>query len=111
MDLLIDILSQEDFLFEGVSDLSYVAGGSPGVDEAVRRYAADVGADFYMLKPYHLLDKSIQFSNKFYFIRNKQVMDNADFMILIRDVAEADEVESAIQYCVRRNKPHKVIEV
>jgi hypothetical protein len=94
----------------GKGSLSLVAGDSPGVDEAVREYATATDSDLYVLKPYHMLDKSTQFSNKFYFIRNKQIMDNADHMLFIRDILEEDEVVKAIHYCQRVKKSYVIME-
>jgi hypothetical protein len=90
---------------------TFISGAADGVDEAVRFYCKEANHDHVRLKPYHMLDKHVEFSAKYYFKRNKQIMDNSDFMILLHDPIKDDEVISAWHYTKSRDIPYKMIEV
>ena len=94
---------------EGVSTncTTFLAGGALGVDTAVRDYARGAGLDFVMFKPYHLLDRTEGFNAKFFYTRNRQILDNSDEVLIFWD-GEEDEVQAAIHYCDRKGKEYHV---
>ena len=82
-----------------------ISGGSRGVDSIVQDYAEAEGLDFVLFKPYHLIDNKVEFTPRFFFTRNKQIVDNSDF-VLIMTSGEESGCRSIIRYCQKRNKPY-----
>ena len=75
----------DERLAEILSDLmdekpTIISGGAIGVDSMAKRFAKKFGLDFVEFNPYFKLDKSAQFTPKHFFIRNKQIVYNADIV-------------------------------
>lgn len=86
-----------------------LSGGAKGVDQLSKKYAEAHGIDFIEFLPYHLLD-NIPFSSKYFFIRNKQMIDNADKVLVFWD-GKSKGTEYGIKYTQKKTKPIMVIKV
>ena len=87
--------------------LTILSGGAKGVDQLSRKYSEANGIDFVEFLPYHLLD-NVPFSSKYFFIRNKQMIDNADKVLIIWD-GKSKGTEYGIKYSQKKNKPVMII--
>jgi hypothetical protein len=86
----------------------FISGGAKGVDQISKEYAKTHGYDFIEFLPYHLLDPSAEFSSKYFFIRSKQIIDNADKVLAIWD-GKSKGTEYSIKYSQKRGIPVMVI--
>lgn len=86
----------------------FISGGAKGVDQISREYAKNHGYDFIEFLPYHLLDPSTEFSSKYFFIRTKQIIDNADKVLAIWD-GKSKGTEYSIKYSQKKKIPVMVI--
>lgn len=87
--------------------ITIIAGGAKGVDQLAKAYANSHGLDFVEFLPYHLLDK-VPFSSKYFFIRNKQMIDNADKVLVFWD-GKSKGTEYGIKYSQKIAIPVMVI--
>lgn len=81
--------------------ITILSGGAKGVDSMAKEYAGLRGYDFIMFKPYHLLDNRVKFEPKYFFARNRQIVDNADLVIAIWD-GESRGTKHTIDYAKKR---------
>lgn len=102
MDLLLG--AAEDFPRVDV----LLSGGQVGVDRIVESYARDNEIPFILFKPYGLLDNKAAHSTRHYFIRNKQMVDNSDWIIAFSDGVDAG-TEDVINYARKRGKALTII--
>lgn len=87
--------------------ITIIAGGAKGVDQLAKTYAVTHGLDFVEFLPYHLLD-NVPFSSKYFFIRNKQMIDNADKVLVFWD-GKSKGTEYGIKYSQKIAIPVMVI--
>lgn len=87
--------------------ITIISGGAKGVDQLSKKYAETHGLDFVEFLPYHLLDK-VPFSSKYFFIRNKQMIDNADKVLVFWD-GKSKGTEYGIKYSQKIAIPVMVI--
>lgn len=85
-----------------------ISGGARGVDSLVKEYAKTKGIDFIEFIPYHILDKSVEFSNRYFFTRNRQMIQNADKVLAIWD-GESTGTQHAIRYSQKIGVPVMVL--
>ena len=88
--------------------VTIVSGGAKGIDSLAKEYAKQNGLDFIEFQPYHVLDKYVAFEKKYFFIRNRQIIDNCDKVLAFWD-GESSETEHAIKYAQKHNKPVMII--
>lgn len=91
-------------------NVSLLSGGASGVDSIVMQYAASHGIDFYLFKPYHMLDNTVEFSPKYFFVRNRQIVNNADKVLAIWD-GESKGTKHTIEYAEKKNVPVEVVKL
>lgn len=60
-----------------------LSGGALGVDTLSREWSEEKGLDFVLFKPYHLVDNKVEFETKYFFSRNRQLVDNADVVVCL----------------------------
>ena len=83
--------------------VTYVHGGSKGVQDLILRYEKEVaGADCILFAPWHFVDKGLTFSPKLMLKRNIQILDNSDLVILF-DLEEGHKLAWTEVYCEERN--------
>jgi predicted Rossmann-fold nucleotide-binding protein len=84
--------------------LTILSGGAKGVDSIAQEWASEQGHDFILFKPYHLLDKRVTYEPKYFFVRNKQMVDNSDAVVVLWD-EESNGCFDAARYAHKINKP------
>lgn len=85
-----------------------LGGGGKGVASIVKEYCKDNNLNFVEFQPYSFLDKTVDFSNKYFFIRTKQIVDNSDALLFISN-DDCKEVNYGIKYTQKLNKPYFVV--
>lgn len=81
-----------------------LAGGANGVDHGVKKYADSNDCPFVLFKPYHMVDNKVSFDPRFFFARNRQLVENCDVAIVIWDGISTD-TKAFIDHCNRLSKP------
>jgi predicted Rossmann fold nucleotide-binding protein DprA/Smf involved in DNA uptake len=102
------VLEQVNLAMEkygGVDDaIVILSGGAKGVDTVAREVAYDMGCDFVLFKPYHMLDSTVEYTPKYFFTRNKQIADNADVVVIVWD-GKSNGTRHMVDYCKKHKKP------
>jgi len=88
--------------------LVILSGGAKGVDTLAAEFAKDWTIPHILFKPYHMVDTSTPYKKKFFFVRNKQIIDNADEVLILWDGVSGG-TGWCIKYCEQVGKPHKVV--
>ena len=70
---------------ENGDEVIIVSGGAIGADTLGREWAKINNKDFILFKPYHLIDDQAAYHPRYFFIRNKQIIDNSDMVIVFWD--------------------------
>lgn len=86
-----------------------LSGGQKGVDKIVEQYARDNDIAFVLFKPYHLIDSQAPHATRHYFTRNKQMVDNADLVIVFHDGQDSG-TEDIINYTRKSGKELIIID-
>lgn len=89
---------------------SILGGGGKGVASIVKKYCRTNKLDFVEFIPYYLLDDTVDFSNKYFFIRNRQLVDNADKVLFIWN-GDCKDVEYAIKYAQKLGRDISVVKI
>lgn len=85
-----------------------LSGGAKGVDQITKSYARANNINLVEFLPYHLIDNRAPFSSKYFFLRNKQMIDNADKVLIIWDT-RSKGTEYGIKYAQKIKVPVMVI--
>lgn len=92
------------------ASVSLVSGGSEGVNSFVHEWAKENNYDSYMFKPHFLLDSKAEYSPRDFFTRYRQVIDNADSVIVIRlKQKEEPDLLFAAEYATKKGKKPLVL--
>ncbi len=91
-----------------MENLTVLSGGAKGVDTIAREFCKELKIDYVLFKPYHLLDNQAAYIPRYYFIRNKQIADNSDAVLIIWD-GISHGTGHMINYCTKKGKKHIVI--
>ena len=90
--------------------VSLVSGGSEGINSFVHEWAKENNYDSYMFKPHFLLDSKAEYSPRDFFTRYRQVIDNADSVIVIRlKQKEEPDLLFAVEYATKKGKKPLVL--
>ena len=81
-----------------------VSGGAKGADTVAQQWAKSRLLPFILFKPYHLIDNTIQYHPRYFFTRNKQIVDNSDLVVAFWD-GESSGTRHAVRYAKSMNKP------
>jgi hypothetical protein len=65
--------------------ICFLIGSAKGVDPLAKKFAVTRGIDIVEFLPYHLIDPTAEFDSKYFFVRTKQMIDNADKVLAIWD--------------------------
>ena len=87
-----------------------ISGGAGGVDSLAKKWAGVQGLDFIEFLPYHLVDKEVEFSSRYFFARNRQMIQNADKVLAIWDGVSTGTLH-AIRYSQKIGVPVMIIKV
>ena len=88
----------------------FLIGSAKGVDPLSKKYAENHGIPVVEFVPYHLLDTTVEFNSKYFFIRTKQMIDNADKVLAIWDT-KSKGTHYAIKYSQKLSKPVMVVKI
>ena len=94
---------------EQYPNLVILSGGARGVDLMSDKYARSFCLDHVCFKPYHLVDNKAPYTVRYFFIRNKQIVDNADMVLAYWD-GKSGGTKSGITYAQKRNMDLQVID-
>ena len=83
-------------------------GAARGPDNAVSHYAESHNIDLIRFLPYHLLDPVANFDSKHFFIRTKQIINNADHVLALWDT-RSHGTQYAIRYAQKLEIPVNVV--
>lgn len=101
---LTDVSWVTDRLDENISlDAVVLLGGAAGVQDITASWCMENGIDKVLFKPWHLVDftdKQVPFSPRLFFLRNKQIIDNADHVLFLSSGKEESEVDRAVHYAL-----------
>jgi nucleoside phosphorylase len=85
-------------------------GSALGIDPTIAHYARSHDIDIVKFLPYHLIDPTVNFDSKYFFIRTKQLLNNADGLLAIWNTYSKG-TEYAIKYAQKLEIPVKVVKV
>lgn len=85
-----------------------LSGGSFGVDKRAQEYAEANGIPFFLYKPYHLVDSAARYDPRYFFTRNKQIVDNCDEVIAFWDGTSSGTADT-IRFAGKRGKTVVII--
>ena len=83
-------------------------GAARGPDAAISHYAESHDIDLVRFLPYHLLDPVANFDSKHFFIRTKQIINNADHVLALWDT-KSSGTQYAIRYAQKLEIPVNVV--
>lgn len=86
------------------TNLVILAGGADGVDDWAERWAKVNSVDFVLFKPYFMIDNQSPYSSRHFFMRNKQLVLNADHVLAIWD-GKSNGTNFGIKYAKKVHKP------
>ena len=81
-----------------------------GIDPTIEHYANANEIDTVNFLPYHLQDGQASFNSKYFFIRTKQILNNADELLALWDT-KSKGTEYAIKYAQKLGIPVKVVKI
>ncbi len=95
----------------------YLHGGASGPQKIISDYlnldqnCDDGSVEQVLFKPWHMVWSKLDFTPIFFYLRNKQIVENADKVIIFSNSEKDSEVYRVIDLCERWNKDFVVIEV
>jgi hypothetical protein len=67
----------------------FLGGGSKGAERvAMEHVTGNLGLDYVLFKPYNFVDTKAEHDPKFFYFRNKQIVDNSDLLLVFDDGIE-----------------------
>ena len=81
-----------------------------GIDPTIEHYANANKIDTVNFLPYHLQDGQANFNSKYFFVRTKQILNNADELLALWDT-HSKGTEYAIKYAQKLGIPVKVVKI
>lgn len=88
--------------------ITYVWGGADGPSNIIAEELREK-TDIVLFKPWHLIDFSIKFGPKYFYFRNKQVVENSDAVLILTTGEKDAEVYKTVELCEQKNKEYTVI--
>lgn len=88
--------------------VTIVTAGSGNIATIARDYARHIGLDSVSFDSIHVLDKTIPYNPKYKIIRNKQIVESCDKLLVIWDGVSQD-TEHAIKYARSQGVPIMVV--
>lgn len=85
-----------------------LSGGAKGVDTLVEEWAKKEGLDFIKFKPYHMIDPIVAYEPRFFFTRNKQLVDSADRVLCLWD-GKSNGTADVIRYAKKVGKSLEIV--
>jgi len=108
-ELVNNLLHRE--VYQGTGKVRVIlGGGGKGLPTITKKFCKAERIDYIELLPYFLLDNKVEFSNKYFFIRNRQLVDNADKILFIYN-GDCKDVEYAIKYAQKLGRDITIVKV
>lgn len=104
------VLREVDKSVKELKPSCILMGQAQGPDPAISHYAQSHDIDIVRFIPYHLLDYKANFDSKYFFIRTKQLLNNADALLAIWNTYSKG-TEYAIKYAQKLEIPVRVVKV
>jgi hypothetical protein len=106
---------------EGSIDAGYITflwGGAKGVQEIVYYYLKDE-YDFVIFKPWTKVSHELnniameggKFNTKYFYLRNKQIIQNSDLVVILDNGQREKEVDSVKELCSKLRKELLIKEI
>ena len=86
-----------------------LSGGASGVDEYAKRYAEKWNLNYIVFQPYFVAEPTAKFKALHYFVRNRQIVDNADKVLAFWD-GISKGTDYTVQYAKKIRTPVMVIQ-
>lgn len=102
------VLKIVDKIVKELKPSSILMGSARGPDNAVSHYAKSHDIDIIRFLPYHLVDPIANFNSKYFFIRTKQIVNNADHVLALWDT-KSNGTQYGIRYAQKLDIPVTVI--
>lgn len=93
------------------SNIVYLTGGAAGPAKIIEDWCEEVRADCIVFRPWHMIDNKIPFETKLFYMRNKQVLHNADMAIIFSNGEKDSEVDKAVKYAEKIGVPVSLVKV
>ena len=90
--------------------ITFLIGNAKGVDPLSKKFAEARGIDIVEFIPYHLLDPTAVFNSKYFFVRTKQMINNADRVLAIWNM-KSKGTEYGIKKKKKKEIPVSVVKV
>jgi|TARA_R100001377_G_C3111568_1_gene82782 hypothetical protein len=90
--------------------ITFLIGNAKGVDPLSKKFAEARGIDIVEFIPYHLIDPTAKFNSKYFFVRTKQMINNADRVLAIWNT-QSKGTEYGIKYSQKKEIPVSVVKV
>lgn len=91
------ILKAVDKVVQELSPSCILIGSAKHPDVTISHYAQSHDIDVIRFLPYHLIDPVANFDSKHFFIRSKQIVNNADHLLALWDT-QSNGTQYAIRY-------------
>lgn len=87
-----------------------LSGGAIGVDTLAKDFADANNIDHIVFKPYFILDSKSPYNVRHFFVRNGQLIRNADFVLFIWD-GESTGTKAGIELADKLGKHYVVAKI
>lgn len=79
----------------------FLFGGARGVQDIVAEYISPMyNCTKVTFKPWHLVDFDMKFTSRLFVLRNKQIINNSDKVLFIRNGTADGEVSRSLEYAL-----------
>ena len=84
---------------------TWLHGGAGGAPKVIVEYLTSIKADVILFKPWHFINKRMKFSPSLFYIRNRQVIENSDMVVVFTDDEPDSEVSGVYKLSEEYNIP------
>lgn len=91
-------------------EIEIVSGGAKGADSLAEQVANNLNLDFKVFLPLHKKDKNVQYNPKYFFDRNKEIVEYSDIIIAFWDY-KSKGTKHTIDYSKRKKKSVFIIKI
>jgi hypothetical protein len=88
-----------------------LSGGADGVSRVAEAVCEGFNKPVVIFKPWNIIWNKLPFNPILFYLRNKQVVENADKILIISTGEEDSEVHRVVELCERKEKDFKVLDV
>lgn len=93
-------------------EICILHGGAAGPAKILSERAKESeGFSEICFKPWSMIYQKLEFHPKFFYFRNKQVVENADKVVIFSNGEKDSEVSRVIELCDRWEKDYTVVEI